>query len=582
MNINKLNIAYLILFLLFLFCGINNYLWLSANKISPFWDESRHLTTTIKYIDSILESSNILKSIWRIDNIYPPLFYLVSIPIGLIWGNSINVLAMSNLIFLAILIFSVYKIGLMLFNKNVGLLAAFMTAMSPMVFGISRVYLLDFPVMAMVSLSIYLLIASHFFSNRQYSILFGLSLALGMLTKENFFIFLLGPTFYVLYRAFSTDAKSEKKQKMANSSMSFAIGVIISLPFYLKNIHNYFFTGRGAHLFFFLFLRFGYFLVNHPIYQTVLISVIFLLLIALFLFKIIKSKANLYFGILILILPFILSYPFCRYNKDVFLKLTWYAFNLKDQIGLPFLLTFLICLPFFLCSKENNIFLILWIILPYCFSTFCLFFDYLIRWQSRFAIPYLPAIAIISAAVIFDIKSKFFRIATVCLILILGLIQFFNISFGLPIKNERLNILIKRFTLPEQTNWWLMHRPVRGNYWNVAEILNWIKNDSKKEKAVINLLVNTGEINVETFSYYVLANSLPFEIHGAIGPKDPKLVKSDYVIILSNPKDWHWKFEHSKIQELYNYFETVSADYVLVKEFNKFNDKLYIYKTKND
>jgi 4-amino-4-deoxy-L-arabinose transferase-like glycosyltransferase len=573
--------VYVVLFLLFLFLGITNHIWLRANKISPFWDESRHLVTTIRYANAIPHSPNILKAIWGIDHPYPPLFFLASVPICLIWGNSLKVLAMSNLTFFAILIFSVYKTGEKLFNKKVGLLATFMTAMSPLVFGPSRMFLLEFASAAMIMPGIHLLIATEYFSNRKYSVLFGLSIGLGMLTRETFFIFLLGPTIYILYEAFSKPG-AEKRKKTINLLISLVIGSILSLPYYLKNL-SYYFMGDFREGFLSFWGRI--ICLREPFGWEGIVTMLFFLLIAILISRIHKFRARGYTKILVWFFIFILA-GFCWSDKKVILKLTWYALNLKDQIGLPFLIVFLLCLPYFLRSGKNKGFLLSWIIVPYCFFTFPFFYDSFIRWQSRFTIPYLPAIALISASCILNIKNKISRTTIIYAILILGVIHFFNLSFGLPIKNDKVNRAIQILTEPKKGNWWLIHRPVKDNYWDVPEILKWIQGDmqkAQKENAVINLLVDTSEINPETFHYYILANRLPFSIF--LGKK--QLSMADYVISLSNPQSWHWAFQKDRILGFYDAFKEISGDFVLVKEFDKFyifkklDSTLYIYRNKS-
>jgi 4-amino-4-deoxy-L-arabinose transferase-like glycosyltransferase len=554
------------LFFLFIFLAISNYAWLQSNKIAPFWDESHHMTTAIKYAESFY-SSNIWHAVKIKHNDYPPFFYLISIPFNLILGNSPAALVQTNLIFMAVLIFSVYKIGQTLFNKKIGFLATFLVCVFPMVFGTSRMFLLDFPVTAMVSLSIYFLIKSNYFHNIKYSIFFAVSLWFGLLTKETFFIFLLGPICYVFYRIVCSEFL-DKKNRIAKFILSISAGVILSLPYYLNFITQYFANDRGQTMLYWTF----YHIACTPFYRITLAVGLIVSITAFFLLKKIKLSL-LPVNILAIFVIVVSAY---LYDNELAVKITWYTLNLKDQIGWFFLFLVFILFPFFLIRKLHSTFLLFWIIIPYIFFTFCFWFDYPIRWQSRYVIPFLPAFALMLASMTYEIKRKSTRLILLCLMIILGFVQYFFISFEPPIRNIRINSIINEIYLPKD-NWWLMHRPVKRNYWRVLEMLKWVRDDGILINKEINvgLLVNTDEINSETLTYYVTANHLPIEI---IKNDSSRLFESDYIITLSHPYAWHWEFERHKILKLYKIFQVSHQNYQLVKEFKKLNNYLYVYK----
>jgi hypothetical protein len=161
--------------------------------------------------------------------------------------------------------------------------------------------------------------------------------------------------------------------------------------------------------------------------------------------------------------------------------------------------------------------------------------------------------------------------------IVLAFLNFFNISYGIPIiNNYSKNKVVHTLIEPEGTNWWLMHRPVRED-WKIPEILKWIEKDKAKEKITVNLLCDTDEINIWTFSYYILANQLHFQVMGEMNPGE---FDSEYIIILSNPICWNWFFKEKQILRLFENFKEYSHNYILVKDFNTPNGILYIYKKK--
>lgn len=198
------NIDYIFLTILLLFHTTINYIWFKKDTLPPGWDQSGHLILSLKYIHVLTTPSlDVIPRLISVSNYYPPLFHISASPFYLLFGTSDDVACMSTIIFLGILIFSTYGIGKYIYNRNTGLLSAFLVSMYPIIFGENREYLIDIPVVALVALSIYVLLLTNNFKNKRYSIVFGITLGLGMLTKWTFIFFVIGPFCYVLFRSFT-------------------------------------------------------------------------------------------------------------------------------------------------------------------------------------------------------------------------------------------------------------------------------------------------------------------------------------------------------------------------------------------
>ncbi len=174
--------------------GVSNYVWLCHEKVPPHWDMGRHLWTSLLYFN--LLHWNHFYRLWTNYYFYPPFRYWVTLPFYLLFGTSLTTAVMSNLIFIAILAFSVYETGRMLWGRSTGLLAMLGILCSPMFIGQFKEYQLDAPLAAMAALSFCLLLKAQEFSNKKYSIWFGVSFGLGMLTKWTFIGCLLLPLIY--------------------------------------------------------------------------------------------------------------------------------------------------------------------------------------------------------------------------------------------------------------------------------------------------------------------------------------------------------------------------------------------------
>ncbi len=161
-----------------------------------------HQVTSLAY-DHILRQGVSLHSLFTAltwSDYYPPLVHLTVAGFYQLFGVSMDVAAMANSLYLALLLLAVYGIGERLAGPWVGLLSAFLVSLLPMVFAMSRYLYLDFALTAMVATNVCLLLRSDRFQRRGYALLYGLSLGLGLLVKWTFVVFVAGPLLVALLR----------------------------------------------------------------------------------------------------------------------------------------------------------------------------------------------------------------------------------------------------------------------------------------------------------------------------------------------------------------------------------------------
>lgn len=171
---------------------------------------------------------------------WPRLAYAVTAPAATLGGLTPRVIIFSNLIWLAVLLFSVFSIGSRCMNPEAGFLSALTAALLPATYGLSRTYSLDFPLTAMVALNIYWLIRSEYFSRRIPSIFLGVMTGLGLLVKEQLLIFIGAPLAFALVvgvaRAFR--GRTPAGRVLANAAVAALVTVVLSSPFWWGNIDN--------------------------------------------------------------------------------------------------------------------------------------------------------------------------------------------------------------------------------------------------------------------------------------------------------------------------------------------------------
>lgn len=132
---------------------------------------------------------------------YPPLLYLIA-SVGLYFGGlSVQSIVIAvNLFFVPLLALGCYQLGRLTFNPRVGLLAVVFALGSPMIASLFHVALLDGPQAAMVAVSVWLILATRYFTDLRYCVVAGLAVGLGMMTKESLAIFVIGPLAVMLVR----------------------------------------------------------------------------------------------------------------------------------------------------------------------------------------------------------------------------------------------------------------------------------------------------------------------------------------------------------------------------------------------
>lgn len=198
---------WLFMLAIFLVHFLSTIFWLENNSVVCGEDVPFHLfnsltiTSQLKQalancnISSVLFQLNAhsLEILWSGNYGWPRLVYFVTASFNLVFGVSLFTTIMANMFWFLILIVSVYLIGNHIGNGNAGLFAAFLTSFSPFIWGLSRKYGLDFPLTAVTSLAIYLLIKSEGCRNRPYTMLFFFIAGLGFNVKMSIIIFLVAP-----------------------------------------------------------------------------------------------------------------------------------------------------------------------------------------------------------------------------------------------------------------------------------------------------------------------------------------------------------------------------------------------------
>jgi len=564
-------LAHLAVLGLVLFHALNNWIFVRTQVTILGWDRPAHLVRTLIYNDILQEIS--LRTLfeamtWSWNR--PPLAHLTVVPLYRAFGASTDVALMVNVIFVAILLFSVYGIGRRLYSWRVGLLAAFFTSTYPILFSISRMPYVEYAVTALVALSVYLLVASEGFQRRSSSLLLGLVVGLGILTKWPFVAFAGGPMAYVAIRSGALrDIKQAVTARPKASSLwrriwvsplfHLAAGLALSLVWYWPNRD-----------------RLADFLLS-----CWLIPISWLL-VSLALFALSRPAgrgANLLSAVAVgAAIGSVWSLPNLRFSER-FLTVVYSGLNMEGTgLGprnLSFYLRYLSYLPHEQLSplylvlllvavglgiyiiwrhggprrlqksmSEGDWVLLLWFVVPFLVFTLSL------TMNSRFDVALLPSLALITARGLFLVKRSWLQRGLVCAAVLLGLVQFFALSYDRfePLREKALVTLPGdgRFNLLGEGSY--VELPSSGRtdarFFVGPLVLDYIQQDMKqdgRETVQLGNLVNRSYSNnaiLQYVMYDAYEGILLREFARSEWEQPPyyeRLFECDYLLMKSDP-----------------------------------------------
>ena len=402
-------------------------------------DSSNHLFASLEFYYHLKDI--FIKGTYSLSQKFMAIYHLISRPGsygGVYWPNGLNASTtifyyifqpslfsakLSLLPYILILLGATFYIGKHYGTTFNGLIAAYILFSYPIVFESSRQYQLDFPLTAMVALTIALLLRSRHFKDRLYSCLAGCSFGCAMLIKGQAIIFIIIPLAIVLIRVFY-ELRINKQEKKG-------------VQYTLKNNIALFF------LFFSIFMSFWWFGKTGQVKQQ------------LFEHIFVAQKAS-YDG-----------FTYVFKNKFSLKVLFFYIRAAIWSMG-PLALGVFVLLAFWAKEKVYS--------KPICFfwslSAFVVFSTVLTLKSPRFLMPILPAIALITSWQISSLRKN--KGVMVYIILLVGLLQFYSFSYAGVGKAE---IVKKTYNYLPPSGYTVKPQMLKRNIVEVAEALKAIKQE---------------------------------------------------------------------------------------------------------
>jgi 4-amino-4-deoxy-L-arabinose transferase-like glycosyltransferase len=557
--------------LLIAFHLVNNWLWRDSNVIVFSMDRMFHQVTSLAYDDILREgvSLHTLFSALTWSDYYPPLVHLTVAAFYGIFGVSMDVAAMANSLYLVVLLLAVYSLGERLAGPWVGLLSAFVVSTFPIVFSMSRYLYIDFALTAMVAVNICLLVRSEGFQHKAYTLLYGLSLGLGMLTKWTFIAFAAAPFLLVLFtsgaipdavRALRPTAssgacpacpegtrgkRSDRKRLLA----ACLLGLGLTALWFVPNAE-----ATAA-------LPLGYAL---PILSWLLWSATWYFALAP------SGRGSNLLAALGLGLSIASSWYLTKINALDAIWLNAYGKPTGRSWGfLPYLeflyreqlspiyavlaLVAIVGLIWLRWRRTRNLREMLalgtagWVLVLWTLASFLIFSSQASIIHSRYIMPLLPPLGIAIALWLYRIRQHWIRALLIALVVALALVQFAALTFdALGNLQEDIPVFAKGLSI---------QLPASGRtdagYWVAPEILAYIEEhsdtacpeqsdracpeQSDRDPAQFGILVNTNQVNSKQFIYLVYSDYPHVRIAelatvGRALPSYPRLFENDFIL----------------------------------------------------
>lgn len=343
------------------FIGMNLNFTLRHHQ-GPSLDENQHLVKSLRYFHNNWEAA--------FEDQYPPLYYVVTFLIYTFFDTSRTAALLANQLFLILLVTGVFLIAEKFDPGGLSTwLSVWFSLLFPILYFLSRIYILDFSATAMVSLSIAALVWTNEFEKRNWSIFFGILAGLGMLTRLYFALFIAGPTLVIACKAFIQDKL--RRQRRHNMAVAFLLILLISGFWYIHDLYKKIQFAHSR-------------LVEPPI------------------------SGNLFHKI------FELAVDFLKFLYNlIFFDISLWLFVLA-VMGIVL---------FFSHKHKGRLVLFSWIILPMAV------FFFIPGKVVRFMAPAIPAIGLASAFGISGIRKPLLRILLMSIFLVIGLFQLMMFTF---------------------------------------------------------------------------------------------------------------------------------------------------------
>lgn len=463
-------LAFFILLLIWLIGVVIDRLWFSLDHSMPSWDQADYLNG-VKIYYQALQNIDIFngewwRNFWLLSNKIPPLTYIITAPFFFLFNLSEDSASLILSVFSLILLVSLFYLGKLFFNPKIVLFACTLVNLIPGLYYYRLEFLLDYPLTAIVTFS-FTCLSYWYFSQGKSSwwltIIWGLSLGIGLMIKQTTLFFLLFPILFVIFSSIIR----QKWLKLAQLFLSFAISTLVFYPWYRTNWLLIFTSGKRATID-------SAIAEGDPALNTLQAWTYYLEVLPYLISWVLTVIPLIFF--IYLIVKYFINNKLSLNNLNLFLSREFYQLTSSEvnqnktitKISL-WLLTFLI--GGYLLSSLN------------------------INKDARYILPLIPVLSLVLSALIFSYRGRgklYLRIFTVLLAFLLMLLNLFPL--GGKFLTESLSPKVE-------------HYPYTGKKWANPELVKEVIKTEPYLRSNIGVLPSTPEINQHNISFFGAVNN---------------------------------------------------------------------------
>jgi 4-amino-4-deoxy-L-arabinose transferase-like glycosyltransferase len=208
-----------------------NFLWLRLDRSPPSWDDAYYLSKSLVFYDSFADGglAGFSKQFLHGMETKPPLIAAMPTPIYWIAGRKTHAAYAVNLFFLLVMFCALYWLGKRYASPRAGLIAIFVAGTMPILYGLSRWFLVECGLTAMVCVAICLIAEWNEFDGVWKAFLLGAICGLGLLMKMSFPLYVLVPMLCFAFRARSS----------TKTYVGFVVpAIVLTVPWYFFNFRS--------------------------------------------------------------------------------------------------------------------------------------------------------------------------------------------------------------------------------------------------------------------------------------------------------------------------------------------------------
>jgi hypothetical protein len=215
------------------------FLWLWLDHSPPSWDDAYYLSKSLVFYDAFADGglAGFSKQFLHGMEAKPPLIGALPAPVYWTAGRRTRAAYAVNLAFLLVMFGALYSLGKKYAGPRTGLIAIFVAGTMPILYGLSRWFLVECGLTAIVCVAICVIAEWNEFDGAWKAFLLGAVCGLGMLMKMSFALYVLVPMLYFAFRARSS----------AKTYMAFVAPIIVlTMPWYFFNFRSVLATALKA------------------------------------------------------------------------------------------------------------------------------------------------------------------------------------------------------------------------------------------------------------------------------------------------------------------------------------------------